>query len=1365
MRFSPWTTPGAPALLRGAVASATLPAGAFERAGGKGRAMGGWRRSLAAGIAAVVLAGPVLGQVVTDGTVGPARSLDGPNYAITPDLGTQRGGNLFHSFALFGVPTGGSATFSGPAGIGAVIARVTGGSPSGIDGKLASTITGADLFLINPSGIVFGPNATLDVGGSFHASTAERLDFGDGGRFDARTPSASVLSVAPPASFGFGENPASLASNGALLAVRPGRTLSFSAGDVAVNGGVVWAPRGTVSLAATGGAGAVAVANGAMSGTGGAREGGTVRVANRGVVTSSGNGGGAVRIRGGALEVEAGSFVSADNLGSSAATGGVSVDAGSVTVRGQITANAQSSGAGGTITINAGSLRILGDGQTVNTLVAARSNRGATGDAGTVVVNADRVEIRYGGQITASSLDRGHAGSIIVNAGETLLSHDDSADSTGTGLFSLSTNRSGGDAGSIVVTGGALSLRGGAQISTRSGSAGRAGTIQVRVDHLSITGFRGENGSTIVSQNTPGTPGDSGSVTIVAKDIEIRDGGRIGSNTRGAGNGGTVTVIADSIVLSDGLAQVDTGIDARANSTSTGNGGTVTITAGRLEILGGATINTATTGTGSAGTITINAGELVIDGTETPAGTVTGISSSAASESGVAGAGGAGGAITINARSVEVSNGGQITATSSNPGVAGDISINVSDRLVNRRGTIATSASRSDGGNIAVTGGDILLLSEGQITTSVAGGAGNGGNIVVSGQRFGVSNRGTVLANAQGGNGGNIIIASRDVLSSPGTRVEASSQLGVSGTVNVQAPDTEVGTNLVSLSTEFSDATALLQAGCGARGSAGRSSSLSGGGFRHAADRGPRSAEAAALVDTARGLWRRKGKAATEEAFRALDRAAVMAGRAGDRRTESLAWGTMGTLYEAADRRADAGTLTGRAIAAAVAAGAPDSLYQWQWQAARLAAAAGDAAGAAALYEQALATLEPIRGELSAEGGESVFRERIEPVYQGYAALLLARGGEDQDTLRRARAVMERLKAAELADYFKDDCLAELETRARPIDRLAPRVAALYPVLLADRTELLVSIGDTIRRVTVPVPRPRLTRTVNEFRALLEKRATHQYMVPGRQLYDWLVRPLEPALAAAAVDTLVIVPDGPLRTIPLAALHDGERFLIERYAVSVSPGLTLIDPQPLRRDGANALVVGLSAAVQGFPALPQVTEEVARIAELFPTRALTNDAFRADALANALRRDSYAVVHIASHGEFRSDAGSSFLLTWDGKLTLDRLEAAIKLGRYRADPVELLVLSACRTAAGDDRAALGLAGVAIKAGARSALASLWYVSDDASSDLMQAFYGALRAPGGSRADALRTAQRALLADARHRHPFNWSAFLLIGNWL
>jgi CHAT domain-containing protein len=187
--------------------------------------------------------------------------------------------------------------------------------------------------------------------------------------------------------------------------------------------------------------------------------------------------------------------------------------------------------------------------------------------------------------------------------------------------------------------------------------------------------------------------------------------------------------------------------------------------------------------------------------------------------------------------------------------------------------------------------------------------------------------------------------------------------------------------------------------------------------------------------------------------------------------------------------------------------------------------------------------------------------------------------------------------------------------------------------------------------------------------------------------------------------------------------------------------------------------------VQGFPALPYVREEVASIQRLYGGTVLRDEDYSLRNVEAELSRRAYGVVHIASHAQFRSDLDQTFLLAYDDKLTMDRLQALMGLSRYRDRPVDLLTLSACQTAVGDERAALGLAGLAVKAGARSALATLWYVSDQASAQLVAEFYRQIKEGTGSKAQALQQAQLRLLADARYQHPGYWAPFLLIGNWL
>jgi CHAT domain-containing protein len=232
----------------------------------------------------------------------------------------------------------------------------------------------------------------------------------------------------------------------------------------------------------------------------------------------------------------------------------------------------------------------------------------------------------------------------------------------------------------------------------------------------------------------------------------------------------------------------------------------------------------------------------------------------------------------------------------------------------------------------------------------------------------------------------------------------------------------------------------------------------------------------------------------------------------------------------------------------------------------------------------------------------------------------------------------------------------------------------------------------------------------------------------------------------------------------MAALHDGEQFLIQKYALAITPGLNLTDPRPLPQP-ARVLAAGLTQSVQGFSSLPYVKTELQAIANLYKSNLLLNQDFQVSRLENTLKRGLFPIVHIATHGQFSSDLDDTFILAADGKLTLERLNQLLDPLRFRDEPIELLTLSACQTAAGDDEAALGLAGVAVKAGARSALATLWFINDQASSKLVVAFYRHLRSPSVSRATALQRAQIHLLGDPNYQHPAYWAPFLLINNWL
>jgi len=511
-------------------------------------------------------------------------------------------------------------------------------------------------------------------------------------------------------------------------------------------------------------------------------------------------------------------------------------------------------------------------------------------------------------------------------------------------------------------------------------------------------------------------------------------------------------------------------------------------------------------------------------------------------------------------------------------------------------------------------------------------------------------------------------------------------------------------------------------------------------------------------------------------AHRSFQQALEWAEKAENHQIESYALGYLGEMYEA-DRQPEAAlSLAQRAAFAAQAGQMPEALYRWEWLTARLLKAQGASEPSIAAYRRSIDTLQSIRNDVSLGYNNALnrqsFRDTEGPLFLQLADLLLQQSKvapnpeREQALLLEAREIVEQLKTVELESYFCDDCVDIQRSRKRAVEAVDEQTAVLYLIPLPDHTELLVGLKSGLKRFTVDVGNDALAAEVRQFRRNLETRTTFGYLEQAQKLYDWLIRPIRPFLETNAVNTLVFVPDGAIRTIPFASLHDGERFLIQDLAVAIAPGLSMVEPQALERGKARMLLNGLSEPVQGFAPLNFVTGELQNIEKSYPSETLLNKTFTVPTLKRKFTDEQYSIVHIASHGQFDRDVRKTFVLTYDTKLTLNDLEALIRPSQYRGRPVELLVLSACQTAAGDDRAALGLAGVAVKAGARSAIATLWFVNDQSTSALISEVYNQLgQSPRVSKARALQAAQVKLLSDRRYSHPCYWSPYLIIGNWL
>jgi CHAT domain-containing protein len=381
--------------------------------------------------------------------------------------------------------------------------------------------------------------------------------------------------------------------------------------------------------------------------------------------------------------------------------------------------------------------------------------------------------------------------------------------------------------------------------------------------------------------------------------------------------------------------------------------------------------------------------------------------------------------------------------------------------------------------------------------------------------------------------------------------------------------------------------------------------------------------------------------------------------------------------------------------------------------------------------------------------------------------------------LIQARAIMEEFKTAEIQDYYQDDCVEAYGESIQTIDtviktRSGNDTIVMYPMVFPDRVELLVNLPTDLRRYTLKISENELKETINEFRWGLEQEETGGFKKPAKQLYKWLIKPMEADLVLQKIKTIVFVPDGHLRTIPFAALYDEEtqEFLIQKFAIATASALNLPDPKPMDRDNIKILSVGLTTGGEEFAPLPGVTIEQNEMQRVYGANNITtlfDEDFLVANVEKAMKKDPFTIVHVATHGKFENDVTKSFLLASnDKKLTMNDLDQMMGLFKFRDTPLDLLTLSACETAAGDDRAALGLAGIALKAGARSALATLWSINDEASSKLVSWFYEELHNTQTlTKAQALQQAQIRMLKKSKphYQHPFYWSAFLLLNNWL
>lgn len=515
---------------------------------------------------------------------------------------------------------------------------------------------------------------------------------------------------------------------------------------------------------------------------------------------------------------------------------------------------------------------------------------------------------------------------------------------------------------------------------------------------------------------------------------------------------------------------------------------------------------------------------------------------------------------------------------------------------------------------------------------------------------------------------------------------------------------------------------------------------------------------------------------------------------------EAEAMGYMGLLYEQQGQYRDARRLTEGSLQLAPTAEYPEIAYRWNAQLGRILAVQGKRDNALNAYEASFNTIKALRSDLATTP--------VEPIFRDYISLLLQ---EEPSTpqLVQARDVLESLQVATLDNFFRDPC-SQVSEEPVAIDDVDRRAAVIYPILLQDRLEVILTLpGQPLRRYTTAnLTQDKVDNTIKQLRRrsltnpgfaeairgvrgnpgaetklrqlkVSQEESLKQDILPlASEIYSWLIEPAEADLQASGVKTLVFVLDGSLRNIPMSLLYDQKekKYLIEKdYNIALSSGLQLTAPQPLKREPIKVLAAGVTRDFPAyrFPPIPKVEDELKTIKQIFSqSEILLNQEFTEATLGQKLQESDFPVVHLATHGQFGSTADQTFILSGaqqDPLINVNKFDNLLRAGNLRRSrPIELLVLSACNTAQGDNQAILGLAGVAVRAGARSTIATLWGANDEATANLMGKFYNNLASDTQiSKARALRNAQLELLAesDSQYRHPYYWAPFVLIGNWL
>ncbi|MBP0000799.1 MAG: S-layer family protein [Cyanobacteria bacterium SID2] len=782
-------------------------------------------------------------QIVPDATLGEERSIVSPtNTGVQIDGGALRGENLFHSFEEFSVPTNSEAFFNNHSAVQNIFSRVTGGSISNIDGLLRANGT-ANLFLLNPNGIIFGANARLDLGGSFFATTADSFWFANGLAFNAANPenSPALLSVNVPLGVQFGRNPGNILVRGAGidfsesdeqqssatsidraiqfqtdllesptgLRVEMGETLALVGGTLELEGGLLKTPSGRIELGSVGTNARVAIES--------LNRGWQLdytEVTNRrnidfdraAIAIASGEGRGAIRIRGGNVTLSGNASIVANPLNRGNGMGiDLNVEQLNVREGSRITVSTWGMGDGGNLNVTAvRDIELSGEASRL------QANTLGAGHAGNITIETTRLSVLEGAQIASRTSSAGNGGTVTAEALDRAIFEGRASDGERSGIFSSVDVFATGNAGDIVVRAGTVWVSGGAVLSSRTFGRGNAGTV--RVEARDAARFDGSVPNNFPSGAFTSTElfaaGHAGNVEVRARTVSVTNGAQLDSSTLAQGNAGTVIVEAIEAVFEgtdpNGFAS---GAFTVVTEDSTGDAGNILVRANTIDITDGATLSSTTFGRGNAGTVTVEADLVTLD---------RGRIGSFADESSQGNAGG----VEIAADRISLIRGSEIVTSTEVAVVestAGDVVLQAESIQLADGATIAAN-TQSRGGNVRLDSHATILQRGSNLQTNAEGNF-PGGNISIDTGVLAALDNSDLTANARNAAGGRVVINAQGIFGTqfrnaqtPDSDITATSALGpsFSGTVELNTPDIDTASGLVDLSANPVDVASIL---------------------------------------------------------------------------------------------------------------------------------------------------------------------------------------------------------------------------------------------------------------------------------------------------------------------------------------------------------------------------------------------------------------------------------------------------------------------------------------------------------------------------------------------------------------------------